>query len=286
MVEADCAVEGFAGVAVPCFFRAGGVFVAEGSEVKGFQHIAACIRHKARAALCVGVDMAGLAAFVLGNQQPHTVWCVRVACRLPCTAIRARALGDDFAIGARRVQNPLGFCLVAASLFQPADAPSEGVVAIADFRRAIAHALQTVVTAPLVGDGCGRGFLLNQVAAPVIFIRSGVTRRGFLSELVKLVVAVRGLLPVAVLLRAVAHGVILVGAGVAQALACGGFLGQLAVGVVGVGFDGLGGAYGFRGLGEPPLGVALVAKRGQGFAAIGVRDAGEEPRLVVAVRAA
>ena len=156
VVEAGCAVKGFARVAVPGFFGAGGVFVAEGIEVQRFKDVPLAIRHQPCAALRIRIDVAGLSAFVLGNQQPHAVRRVRVAGGAPRAAVRPRALGDDFRVGARGVQYPLRFRLVGAALFGAADSSAQGVVAIADFGIPVAHALQPVVAVPGVADG-GRG---------------------------------------------------------------------------------------------------------------------------------
>ena len=287
VIQASCAVEGFAGVAVPCFLGIRRAFVAEGIEVQRFKGVALRVSDEARAALRVRIDVAGLSAFVLGNLQPHAVRRVRIAGDLPCAAIRPCALGDDFRVGVRRVQEPLRFRLVAAGFLRAADAPPQGIVAVADFGRTVAHALQAVVTCPLVGNsGRGRAFL-NQVAAPVVFVGRGLSSRGFLRELVKLVVGVRGLGAVAILLRAVAYSVVLVGAGAAQALAARRFLGQLAVFVIFPRFGRGAAAHGFRGFGEPSLGITLVVELRQGRTArLGVRDAGEVASGVVAVRAA
>ena len=86
-------------------------------------------------------------------------------------------------------------------------------------------------------------------------------------------------------MRAVAHGVILIGAACCQPLACGCFLGQLAVGVVFPRFDGLGAINSFRGLRQAAFLVARVIELRQHAAAIGVRDAGDVACSVVATGA-
>ena len=285
VVEASRCIVCLARVAVPRFLGIRRRFVAEGIEVQRFKGVALRIGDEARAALGVRIDVAGLSVLVLGNQQPHTVWRVRVACRLPRAAVRSRALGDDFAIGTRRVKYPLRFRLVGAALFGAADSSAQGVVAIADFGIPVAHALQPVVAAPGVADGGRGGLLFNQVATPVIFVGRDPVASLLLRELVKLVVGVRGLGAVAILLRAVAHGVILIGAACCQPLACGCFLGQLAVGVVFPRFDGLGAINSFRGLRQAAFLVARVIELRQHAAAIGVRDAGDVACSVVATGA-
>ena len=109
VVEAGYVVVCLARVAVFGFPRARAVLVAEGVVVQRLYDVARRIRHQPCAALRIRVDVARLAILGFRNQQPHTVWRVRVACRLPCTAIRPRALGDDFRVGARRVKYPPAF---------------------------------------------------------------------------------------------------------------------------------------------------------------------------------
>ena len=107
----------------------------------------------------------------------------------------------------------------------------------------------------------------------------------FLRELVKVVVAVRGFYAVAVLLRAVAHGIVGVAARIGQPLGAHTFLGQLAVFVIFPDFGRSAAAERLGCLRQPPLGITFICKRCQGFAAIGVRDLRNVPRLVVGIGA-
>ena len=273
---------------MPAFLRVACLFVAERIKVQRFDDLAALVSDQPRAALAVFVDVQRFALSLFADELSYAIGGVRVARFLPCAAVLAVSLQHDFAVGPRRIQNPLRFFFLCAGFFGSADSSAQRVIAVAHCGAAIAGLHEPVITAPRVADGLRRRLLFDQIASAIPAVGGfGACGRLFFCELVQAVVGVAGFLAVAVFFHSVAYAVVGVAADAGCALGGDAFLGELAVRVVFPAFVCALAAGFFRGAGQPAFGVALVAVLGQG-AAVGflVPDLGQAPGRVVAVVAA
>ena len=206
--------------------------VAERIKVQRFDDLAALVGDQPRAALAVFVDVQRFALSLFADELPYAIGGVRVARFLPCAAVLAVSLQHDFAVGPRRIQNPLRFFFLCAGFFGAADSSAQRVIAVAHCGAAIAGLKQAVITAPCVADGLPRRLLFDQVASPIPAVGRFACGRLFFRELIQQVVDVAGFLAVAVFFCPVACAVVAVAACAGDACCAGAFLGELAVGVV------------------------------------------------------